>query len=106
MLLTRFVRVVHQDAALLSGTIRSNLDPQVTKNTNNQIRLVGKLVIKIIGIIFTLPLLLKGQMGDTLLWELLERLNLRDLVADGGLEAKVRSDERVIDCNEKDCGTW
>ena len=45
-------------------------------------------------------------MGDTLLWELLERLNLRDLVADGGLEAKVRSDERVIDCNEKDCSTW
>ena len=41
-------------------------------------------------------------MGDTLLWELLERLNLRDLVADGGLEAKVRSDERVIDCNEND----
>ena len=98
MLLTRFVRVVHQDAALLSGTIRSNLDPQVTKK--------GKLVMKIIGILFTLPLLLKGQMGDTLLWELLERLNLRDLVADGGLEAKVRSDERVIDCNEKDCGTW
>ena len=26
--LRRFVRVVHQDAALLSGTIRSNLDPQ------------------------------------------------------------------------------
>ena len=65
-----------------------------------------KLVIKIIGILFTPPLLLKGQMGDTLLWELLERLNLRDLVADGGLEAKVRSDERVIDRNEKDCGTW
>ena len=100
------MRVVHQDAALLSGTIRSNLDPQVTKNTNNQIRLVGELVIKIIGIIFTQPLLLKGQMGDTLLWELLERLNLRDLVADGGLEAKVRSDEKVIDCNGKDCGTW
>ena len=93
------MRVVHQDAALLSGTIRSNLDPQVTKKRNNQIRL-----IKII--LTTLPLLLKGQMGDTLLWELLERLNLRDLVADGGLEAKVRSDERVIDCNEKDCGTW
>ena len=63
-------------------------------------------MIKIIGILFTPPLLLKGQMGDTLLWELLERLNLRDLVADGGLEAKVRSDERVIDRNEKDCGTW
>ena len=90
MLLTRFVRVVHQDAALLSGTIRSNLDPQVTKK-NNQMRL-RKLVIKIIGILFTLPLLLQGQMGDTLLWELLEKLNLQDLVADGGLEAKVRSD--------------
>ena len=37
VLLTRFVRVVHQDAALLSGTIRSNLDPQVTKK--------GKMVI-------------------------------------------------------------
>ena len=51
-----------------------------------------KLVIKIIGILFTPPLLLKGQMGDTLLWELLEKLNLQDLVAEGGLEAKVRSD--------------
>ena len=82
------MRVVHQDAALLSGTIRSNLDPQVTKK-NNQMR---KFMIKIIGILFTPPLLLKGQMGDTLLWELLEKLNLQDLVAEGGLEAKVRSD--------------
>ena len=40
-------------------------------------------------------------MGDTLLWELLEKLNLQDLVAEGGLEAKVRSDEKVIDCSEK-----
>ena len=29
-------------------------------------------------------------MGDTRLWELLEQLNLRDLVAVGGLEAKVQ----------------
>ena len=31
-------------------------------------------------------------MGDTNLWELLEQLNLQDLVAVGGLEAKVGDD--------------
>ena len=42
VLLTRFVRVVHQDAALLSGTIRSNLDPQVTKKEqSNEVEEVG-----------------------------------------------------------------
>ena len=34
-------------------------------------------------------------MGDTRLWELLEQLNLRDLVAVGGLEAKVQNDDDV-----------
>ena len=32
----------------------------------------------------------QGELGDTRLWELLEQLNLRDLVAVGGLEAKVQ----------------
>ena len=31
-------------------------------------------------------------MGDTNLWELLEQLNLQELVAVGGLEAKVGDD--------------
>ena len=33
----------------------------------------------------------KGELGDTRLWELLELLHLRDLVAVGGLEAKVHN---------------
>ena len=31
----------------------------------------------------------QGELGDTLLWELLEQLNLQHLVAVGGLEAMV-----------------
>ena len=34
----------------------------------------------------------EGDLGDTNLWELLEQLNLQDLVAVGGLEAKVGDD--------------
>ena len=33
--------------------------------------------------------LCQGELGDTLLWELLEQLNLQHLVAVGGLEATV-----------------
>ena len=34
----------------------------------------------------------EGDLGDTNLWELLEQLNLQELVAVGGLEAKVGDD--------------
>ena len=39
----------------------------------------------------------EGDLGDTNLWELLEQLNLQDLVAVGGLEAKVGDDYKDDD---------
>ena len=44
----------------------------------------------------------QGEFGDTRLWELLEQLNLRDLVAVGGLEAMVQNDDDVHG-DEEDC---
>ena len=44
----------------------------------------------------------EGDLGDTNLWELLEQLNLQDLVAVGGLEAKVGDDYKDGDLHPMD----